>query len=309
MISGAIYAATFLLLVDACIASYALSSSNAGSDFFNFFQVESIADPTRGRVNYVNAETAAIRNLTYARGDHFILRADSQRMLDPSGPGRDSVRMKSRSSYTNFAIVFDLRHMPQGCGTWPAVWTVGPNWPYGGEVDIVEGINDIGPNQGTLHTGPGCSMHPHRMQTGQSLVNDCNTVTGCGVLFNDLASYGPSFNRNGGGWYAMERTVTDIKLWFWSRSGNVPPDVRDGASVVNPKNWGTPVAYFPSDQCRINEMFDVQNIVINLTFCGDWAGSQYGKSGCPSSCEDYVNNNPGAFKDAYFDFAWMKIYE
>lgn len=26
--------------------------------------------------------------------------------------------------------------MPFGCGTWPAYWLVGPNWPSGGEIDV-----------------------------------------------------------------------------------------------------------------------------------------------------------------------------
>jgi hypothetical protein len=51
--------------------------------------------------------------------------------------------------------------------TWPAVWEVGDNWPYGGEVDIVEGVNDQAPNRATLHTGPGCTMPSSgRDQTG-----------------------------------------------------------------------------------------------------------------------------------------------
>jgi beta-glucanase (GH16 family) len=35
--------------------------------------------------------------------------------------------------------------MPAGCGTWPAFWLVNddPNrWPYDGEIDIVEGVNE-----------------------------------------------------------------------------------------------------------------------------------------------------------------------
>jgi hypothetical protein len=81
--------------------------------------------------------------------------------------------------------------MPTGCGydmsvpsrwkhilisqrrTWPAVWTVGADWPNQvhvafnqkwvvpwiyrdqGEIDILEGINNVGPNQVTLHTSAG----------------------------------------------------------------------------------------------------------------------------------------------------------
>lgn len=56
--------------------------------------------------------------------------------------------------------------------TWPAVWTVGADWPNQvisflarsalylirrtqGEVDILEGVNDQGTNQATLHTSAG----------------------------------------------------------------------------------------------------------------------------------------------------------
>ena len=51
-------------------------------------------------------------------------------------------------------------------------------------------------------------------------------------------SYGPAFNSAGGGWYAMERTDSFIKVWFWTRgSGAVPSDVSSGATTVNTDNW------------------------------------------------------------------------
>lgn len=36
----------------------------------------------------------------------------------------------------------DVRHMPEGCATWPAYWeTNDGNWPAAGEVDIVSALN------------------------------------------------------------------------------------------------------------------------------------------------------------------------
>lgn len=109
--------------------------------------------------------------------------------------------------------------MPQGCGTWPAVWELGPDWPQDGEVDIVEGVNDVVPNQSTLHTSPGCTMPSGITQTGTQVSTDCNTAgtfvlsrqvtfcadeegmlqpvngnQGCAVHTTDANSYGPAFN-------------------------------------------------------------------------------------------------------------------
>ena len=47
-------------------------------------------------------------------------------------------------------------------------------------------------------------------------------------------SYGKSFNAAGGGFYAMERTTTFIKVWFWSRNDpTVPADVKTAGATVN----------------------------------------------------------------------------
>ncbi|KAF9446477.1 glycoside hydrolase family 16 protein [Macrolepiota fuliginosa MF-IS2] len=296
-------------------ASYSQTDNISGSGFLNAFTYEAIADPTHGRVNYVGASVASSENLTYASGDHFVLRADYKKTLSASGAGRDSVRLRSNKQYTTAVMVFNMRHMPQGCGTWPAVWTVGGDWPNQGEVDILEGVNDQGPNQATLHTNSGCTMPGSRSQTGNAVGNNCDgAVTnnaGCGVKFADARSYGPIFNHQGGGWFAIERTNSFIKIWFWSRAEtDIPADVRNGETTVNTANWGTPGAYFPNTSCSLSSHFGPHNIIINLTFCGDFAGqsSVYRASGCPSTCIDFVNNNPSAFEDAYFDFQWLKIY-
>ncbi|EJD04695.1 glycoside hydrolase family 16 protein [Fomitiporia mediterranea MF3/22] len=298
-------------------ATYSLSDNIVGTKFLSEFTHQAISDPTHGRVNYVDQSTALAENLTFATSNTFIIRGDHKKTLSASGPGRDSVRIQSNKQYSTHVAVFDIVHMPRGCGTWPAVWEVGNNWPYGGEVDIVEGVNDVSPNQATLHTGPGMSSTSCLSGTRATAGTDCNSFdnsnAGCGVKVNKANSYGPPFDSNGGGWYAMERTSSHINVYFWPRNdGSVPSDVRNGASTINTGNWGTPVANFPSSNgCNINSAFAPNNIIINLTFCGDWAGasSVYAASGCPSTCvADYVNNNPSAFVNAYFQFNALRVY-
>ncbi|TFK39334.1 putative laminarinase [Crucibulum laeve] len=295
--------------------SYSISDNIIGSGFYNSFDFQAIADPTHGRVNYVDQNTARSQNLTFASDSSFILRTDFKTVLNPSGAGRNSVRIRSKKTYSTHVAVFNIRHMPQGCGTWPAVWeTVEATWPNGGEVDIIEGVNDQAPNAATLHTSAGCTMPASRSQTGTSGQLDCNVAvngnTGCGVKMSTAQSYGPSFNSNGGGWYAMERRSNFIKVWFWGRNdGSVPSDVKNGASGINTDTWGTPSAFFPNTQCDFGSHFSAHNIIINLTLCGDWAGSVYGQDGCPSTCVDFVNNNPGSFSNAFFDFASIKVYQ
>ncbi|KAH6901272.1 endo-beta-glucanase [Coprinopsis sp. MPI-PUGE-AT-0042] len=310
---------SFLLLVGASLpalaATYYMSDNIQGNGFYSAFEWQAISDPTHGRVRYVDQGTSRSQNLTSVNGNRFIMRADYWTTLNPSGPGRNSVRIRSWKTYSRHVAVFDLYHMPEGCGTWPAIWEVAESgWPYGGEVDIMEGVNNQSPNAATLHTSAGCVMPSSgRSMTGTATQRECdvnvNSNSGCGVKFNDWQSFGPSFNSNGGGWFAMERANNYIKVWFWPRnSGSVPSDVRNGNSQVNPDSWGTAAAHFPNTQCDFGQYFWAHNIVINLTLCGDWAGSVYGNSGCPSTCVDYVNYNPWAFQNAYFDFGAIRVY-
>ncbi|KAJ7154022.1 glycoside hydrolase family 16 protein [Mycena crocata] len=300
----------------ALAGTYQMAENIVGDGFYDAFRFQTIGDPTNGRVNYVDQATAVNTNLTFAAGNTFVLRADDKTVLDPAGAGRNSVRLISQQTYSTHVAVFDMAHMPQGCGTWPAVWeTAEASWPEGGETDIVEGVNDQGTNQETLHTSPGCTMPATRTETGTALQLDCDTNVagnaGCGVKNVAGTSYGPEFNQNGGGWYAMERTNDFINIWFWSRGdSSVPADVVAGGSTVDTNAWGTPSANFPSTTCNLAEHFVAHNIIINLTFCGDWAGQAaiYAQSGCPATCDDYVNNNPSAFTNAFFEFNSINVY-
>jgi hypothetical protein len=138
--------------------TYYLNETYCGENFFEGFNWETLDDPTHGRVNYIDKGAAMTSNLSFgtslvqdssymiltpstASYDKFIMRVDSTNYVSPSARGRDSVRIISNNAYEECIIVLDIQHMPEGCGTWPAFWTLSSSrrWPYGGEIDIIEG--------------------------------------------------------------------------------------------------------------------------------------------------------------------------
>lgn len=56
--------------------------------------------------NYVDQQTALAQNLTFATDTSFIMRADSFNTLNPAGPGRNSVRVRSNNAYTTHVSVY-----------------------------------------------------------------------------------------------------------------------------------------------------------------------------------------------------------
>ncbi|EIW77513.1 glycoside hydrolase family 16 protein [Coniophora puteana RWD-64-598 SS2] len=299
--------------------TYTRSDNVVGDGFFDFFSWENIADPTTGRVVYLDQATAKTDNLSYTKGNSFVIAADSTTTLSASGPGRNSIRIKSNKTYKTHVVIFDVAHMPEGCGTWPALWETNEStWPNGGEIDIVEGVNNKGPNQSTIHAGPNCAIPASGgpQILGTIATTDCNSNdngnAGCGITYNyDPNSIFSGFNSVGGGFYAMERTDTQINVWFWERSASgIPAGVSSPGDSIDTSNWGTPAAAFPSTSCDFSSFTD-HNIIANIDFCGAWAGSAdvYSASGCPSTCVDYVNNNPSAFTNAFFEFNAINVYQ
>ncbi|KAH6884743.1 glycoside hydrolase family 16 protein [Coprinopsis sp. MPI-PUGE-AT-0042] len=289
---------------------YLLTETYQGTNFYDKFDWFSIPDWSHGRVNYTDRETSKRLNLTYATANTFILRGDYKTVLTADGPGRNSVRIRSKRAFKNHVAVFNVRHMPEGCGTWPAIWeTKESGWPSGGELDILEGANNQAPNLVSVHTSANCTMPQVRNHTGTPVSLNCYNG-GCNVRLPTQNSYGAPFNAIGGGWYAMERQADFIKVWFWPRTSTTVP-----ATVKTPTNgevftehWGTPSALFNSESCDLAAKFAENNIIINLNFCGDWAGSSYPYSGCPETCKAFVEKNTAYFSNAYFDIESIKVY-
>ena len=115
--------------------------------------------------NYVNESTAMSKGLVAYTSNSFTLRADHTTQLPGNGPGRDSVRVRSKKTYTTHVAMYVpprskwIAHMhnfssaltsvtcPPVAGrlldcrfrlyaayaflarTWPAVWENGDPWP------------------------------------------------------------------------------------------------------------------------------------------------------------------------------------
>lgn len=131
-----------------------LADTVQGNDYFekfNFFTGNDL-QLTQGLVNYVDLQTAKNTNLSYVDGNNFVMRVDTTQVQEQ---GRPSVRIESKQSYTDAVIVLQVSHIPTGCAVWPAFWTVSKNqqaWPAGGEIDIIENVNDQYPyNLGSAH--------------------------------------------------------------------------------------------------------------------------------------------------------------
>jgi len=114
------------------------------------------------------------------------------------------------------------------------------NWPYGGEIDIMEGINNQNwVNHYGFHTGGTCSM-TGGTQSGEIDVYDCNVYddgnSGCGGWATVDGTYGDDMNSYGGGVYAMDWRSTGIRIWEFPPWG-IPSDITNGKPTTS--SWGT----------------------------------------------------------------------
>jgi len=297
------------------IAGYVLQDDYNPTTFFDMFNAYTGTDPTHGFVKFVDIPTGKSSGLMTSSGKSVKLAADSTNVTPG---GRPSIRLESKATYSSGLIVADIAHMPGSiCGAWPAFWTLGPNWPNNGEIDIIEGVNSGTSNSMTLHTSPGCSINSGGFQ-GLIRTANCDVNApgqgdnvGCGISASGGNTYGDPFNSAGGGVYATEWTSSAISIYFFSRS-SIPSDITAGAP--NPANWGLPMAQF-AGSCDIASSFKNHSIVFDTTFCGDWAGQSGVWAADPvcskkaSTCNDYVSNNPADFAGAYWEVNSVKVYQ
>jgi beta-glucanase (GH16 family) len=169
---------------------YELDKKYEGATFFDEFDFFPTFDPTHGYVTYGDRNYAESNNLIET-GAVAKMKVDSTTVLTPpangidgyweqNNVGRKSVRIETQKSWTEGLIIGDFLKMPsssvEGCGTWPAFWTLGSgDWPYNGELDILEGANNQKNNFAAGHTGS-------QDKTRQCKINNAG---GTGQIIND----------------------------------------------------------------------------------------------------------------------------
>jgi len=294
-------------------SNWKLAASRQGSSFFDAWTFWTDADPTHGNVQFVDQSSglaSVVDNVAYMKSST----ADY-----PANGNRQSIRITDEQYVFNVGtlVIMDAVHMPTGCGTWPAFWMNGPNWPNGGEIDIVEGVHTDTQNHGTLHTADGCYATTDNVPapSGQMSSASCGSSngdnTGCG--FTDTTSdnsYGAPFNQNNGGVYAMRLDNNGISMWFFPR-GAIPDDITAEQPV--PENWQAPFGSWSSSSCNTQQYFYQQTTIFDTTFCGDWAGATWQSSGCQdqtgaATCQDFVAGLGNNFSEAYWAVNYVKYF-
>ncbi|KIW30269.1 uncharacterized protein PV07_06024 [Cladophialophora immunda] len=305
---------TLAILASAASAAYVLEDDYSSSSFADMFDFFTDNDPTNGYVNYISYDEAQSSGLYKIDNGSVYMGVDS--LTIANGRGRDSLRLSTKKSYNHGLIILDLAHMPAGaCGTWPAFWMLGPDWPNNGEVDIIEGVNSQTSNNMAMHTDAGCTITNTGAFSGTLETDDCDTTApdqpsnaGCSMRSQDTTSFGNGFNSNGGGVYATEWTSEAISIWFFPRNA-IPSDISSGNP--DPSGWGLPQGQFTGG-CDIDDKVKDQQLVFDVTFCGDWAGQVWSTdatcSTLASTCQDFVQNSPAAFVDTYWLINSLRVY-
>ena len=146
------------------VGPYQLVERQEGQEFFEYYDFLDGPDSqgSAGYNVYVGEKRATelgIMNVTSdADGNDYIYMSSA---ATEEGP-RESIRLEGKRRFDRGLFILDLKHMPAGCGVWPAFWLTDEDaWPNNGEIDIVEGINNQTQAKTALHTSDQCSMYAH----------------------------------------------------------------------------------------------------------------------------------------------------
>ncbi|KIK98984.1 glycoside hydrolase family 16 protein [Paxillus rubicundulus Ve08.2h10] len=295
---------------------YSLTKEYYGSTFFDDWTFYNYYDNlTNGDAIFVSAQTAFADNLAYVDSttSHAFIKVDNTTTVAYNDK-RNTVRITSNDSFAVGSVwVTDLYHVPYGCSVWPAWWSQAIQWPQGGEIDTFEGVNLQTNNQMSLHTEPGCTqVSPNETSTLVTSTNcayDANSNQGCIVQDPSTTSFGAGFAGPGGGAYVTEFATTGISIWFFERS-QIPSTLANNESIIDTATFGTPVGNWPSTGCNVQEFFQPQQLIFDITLCGDFAGNAaIFNQTCSGVCyNDYVIGSPSNYNNAYFEIGYVRVF-
>ena len=288
-----------------------------GGKFLDCFDFATWSNGCGEAVDYNTAVSLGMINTTQYQ---TYIGVESNNQYNKNGKCRQVVQIMAKFKYDRGLFVLNAEHMPYGCGVWPSFWTMGPNWPYNGEIDIVEGINFATNNQGTLHTSNGCDMEAAKSEIKSTISGqvtsdyNCSFQPGCAEEAQNSDAFGSGFDYSGGGVWAMELTDDFIRMFYFNHN-DIPSDLSN--QKPNPDTWGKPWGYFPFGSWCSNSHFKEQQVYIDTYMCG-WAGSSSNsypfswtnqcESKYGSSCESFVENNPNYFEMAYWLINSLQVY-
>jgi hypothetical protein len=149
-------------------------------------------------------------------------------------------------------------------------------------------------NRYALHTEGGCTqvapIQTSNLTDSPNCDSSANANAGCGVTDPSTASYGAGFAAAGGGVFVTEFASTGISsvfsfpssllkhkadwwillvfsIWFFQRSA-VPASLSSNSSKIDTSTLGIPTANWPNTGCSIDEFFEAQHLVFDITLCG-----------------------------------------
>ncbi|CAJ1403047.1 unnamed protein product [Effrenium voratum] len=324
---------TFLLLhggLAVKIDQYRKVESLMGPDFFNHWSFYTGPDPTHGNVDFVGKDEAWTKKLLSASADRVLMKADNTTLLSGTD-GRGAVRIESLNRYNGGLFILTLDHVPTACGAWPAFWMFGDDaqhaWPRWGEFDILESIHMLNYATTTLHTRDNCDQRAVNegidfegqgwaVGTQENKAKNCWVKApqeydnqGCGQKL-PMGSFGPDFNRRGGGTFVAEwDPVVNKRLRTWFFPAGTEPEFGENP---DPDLWGVPNSFFTLNErwCTAAH-FKNMRMVFDTTFCGDYAGGSFAAycGWTQMQCEDYVRTKPEAFSQAFWSIKRLDVYQ
>jgi hypothetical protein len=253
------------------VGPYQLLERQEGMDFFSYYNFYEGKDSvgSNGYLDYVSEERAlelGILNVTLEKDPEDVYETNGNATAEPfvymgsaptkEGP-RESIRLEGKRRFHRGLFIIDLRHMPTGCGVWPAFWlTDESNWPVNGEIDIVEGVNYQDVAKTALHSTKGCSMDdvPVGVRTGDwdtaigipdrktgipdmtiRSATNCFVYDphqwlnqGCVAVDIEGGTLGQPVNQKGGAVYALEWDPINrhMRTWVFTPHIKVPHNLR-----------------------------------------------------------------------------------